>query len=377
MKLIYIDNARIPTEKAHGVHIMKMCEALANIKIEEQSLTVELIVPKRINKIKENPFNYYDVEKNFKITKIPCIDLSFFWPNFFTFYLQKISFIVILKFFLIFKKYDILYTREQFMGLLFRKYIVESHIYKDSIIYRLTWKNAAKIITVTSFLKDKILSIGKKEVYVAPDAVDFKKFNISVNKREARKELRLPEDKLLIGYVGMFKTMGVEKGVDVSIRSLIKFKTKTYLVLVGGSKEDILFYQNLVDKLGLSENVIFAGKVPHSVVPVYLKAFDILIAPFPDLAHFRYYMSPLKIFEYMAAKRPIVVTDLPSIREVLDEKSAVFVKPNSQDDLIKGIEKLIENENFRDSIASHAHKIAEERFTWEKRAFNILNFILN
>ena len=88
-------------------------------------------------------------------------------------------------------------------------------------------------------------------------------------------------------------------------------------------------------------------------------------------------MSPLKIFEYMAAKRPIVVTDLPSIREVLDEKSAVFVKPNSQDDLIKGIEKLIENENFRDSIASHAHKIAEERFTWEKRAFNILNFILN
>ena len=89
MKLIYIDNARIPTEKAHGVHIMKMCEALANIKIEEQSLTVELIVPKRINKIKENPFNYYDVEKNFKIKKIPCIDLSFFGRIFSLFICKK------------------------------------------------------------------------------------------------------------------------------------------------------------------------------------------------------------------------------------------------------------------------------------------------
>ena len=74
MKLIYIDNARIPTEKAHGVHIMKMCEALANIKIEEQSLTVELIVPKRINKIKENPFNYYDVEKNFLLSYLSALE---------------------------------------------------------------------------------------------------------------------------------------------------------------------------------------------------------------------------------------------------------------------------------------------------------------
>ena len=68
-KLVYIANARIPTEKAHGIQIMKMCEAFS-----AQVVDVELVLPRRLNRIKENPFDYYGVKKNFKITKLPTID---------------------------------------------------------------------------------------------------------------------------------------------------------------------------------------------------------------------------------------------------------------------------------------------------------------
>ena len=378
MKLIYIDNARIPTEKAHGIHIMKMCEAFGKAKINGELVCVELVVPKRLNGIKKDPFAYYEVEKVFKITKIPCVDLTFIWLNMFTFWLQEISFLVATKVYLVFKKFDFLYTREQLSGLFFKNYVVESHIYKDTYFYKKTWKKAAKIISITTFLRNKLLELGKREadILVAPDAVDFKKFNILISKEEARKKLNLPGDKILIGYVGMLKTMGVEKGVDVSIRSLLNLKENISLVLVGGMEDDILYYTDLAREIGVLERVVFIGNVPHSAVPLYLKSFDILIAPFPDAAHYKSCMSPLKLFEYMASGRPIIVTDLPSIREVLDEESAIFIKPNSHHDLGKAINNLVENKNLGEKIANQAHKLVQEKFTWEKRTSNILNFIL-
>ena len=63
-KIIYIANVRLPTEKAHGIQTTKMCEAFGNYGLE-----VELVIPWRFNKIKENTFNYYGVKENFKIKK--------------------------------------------------------------------------------------------------------------------------------------------------------------------------------------------------------------------------------------------------------------------------------------------------------------------
>jgi len=64
MKIYYLANARIPTEKAHGFQIMKMCEGFAN-----QGVNVELIIPQRYNYIKDDPFKFYGIRNNFKIKK--------------------------------------------------------------------------------------------------------------------------------------------------------------------------------------------------------------------------------------------------------------------------------------------------------------------
>ena len=73
MNFVYIANARIPTEKAHGIQIMKMCEAFASLGID-----VELVVPWRFNSIHVDSFEYYGVKRVFKIVKIPSLDLTAF-----------------------------------------------------------------------------------------------------------------------------------------------------------------------------------------------------------------------------------------------------------------------------------------------------------
>ena len=69
MKIIYIANIRLPTEKAHGIQIMKMAEALAN-----QGINLELLVPARRNDLTEDPFAFYGIKKNFQIKKVACLD---------------------------------------------------------------------------------------------------------------------------------------------------------------------------------------------------------------------------------------------------------------------------------------------------------------
>ena len=84
-KIMYIANARIPTEKAHGLAIMKMCEAFARQRTE-----VELVVPRRLNPIQDDPFEYYDVERNFSLVKLPSIDLV--WIGRIGFLVQLVTF---------------------------------------------------------------------------------------------------------------------------------------------------------------------------------------------------------------------------------------------------------------------------------------------
>ena len=92
MKLYYLSNLRIPTEKAHGIQIVKMCEAFALSGLE-----VELIVPMKYNEIKEDPYNYYNVKKIFKIIKLFYLDFSKFFHNKIGFFLQTATFLISAK----------------------------------------------------------------------------------------------------------------------------------------------------------------------------------------------------------------------------------------------------------------------------------------
>src|SRR3989344_4089836 len=69
MRILYLANVRLPTERAHGVQIMKMCEAFANL-----GHTVELFIPRTFNHLTEDPFDWYAVKRVFRLRTVPSFD---------------------------------------------------------------------------------------------------------------------------------------------------------------------------------------------------------------------------------------------------------------------------------------------------------------
>jgi glycosyltransferase involved in cell wall biosynthesis len=194
--------------------------------------------------------------------------------------------------------------------------------------------------------------------------------------RLARKKLGIKNQSKIFGYVGTLKTMGMEKGVATAIRCLKNLPVEYSLYVVGGEKEDIEYYKKISDNEGISDRVIFAGKVSHGDVPLHISACDCLVAPFPENEHYSYFMSPLKIFEYMASKRPMVVSDLPSLREVLrDGDTALFIRPDNSADLAQAILKVCSDTDLYKKLSENAYKDVLENYTWKKRAEKILSFI--
>jgi len=369
MKLIYVANVRMPTEKAHGIQIMKMCEAFSN-----QGLEVELIIPWRFNKIKRDPFKYYKIKKNFKIKKIFSLDLIPLNIPRIGFWIQSISFAKLLFFYLLFKKSDIIYSRDSFslylVSFLKKSLIYESHVFPNNIFFhRRVFEKSKAIITITQKLKDLFIKKGidKNKVLVAADGVDLEDFNIKIAKEEAKKELNLPLNKKIVMYIGLFDKW---KGYLTLLKSSKFFEDKQIkLVMIGGTEKQV---QDLKKEY---PNIIFLGYLPYVNLPLNQKAADVLVIPNSgQMAISKYYTSPLKLFSHMVSRRPIVASDLPSLREVLNENNAILVEPDDPKDLAQGIKQALKNTNFSAKISLQAFQDVQ-KYTWMVRVKNILFFI--
>lgn len=378
MKLLYILNQRLPIEKAYGLQVAKMCEAFA-----DYGLNVNLVFPTRKDPIKQDFFNFYSIKRSFGFKKLSSPD--FYFPG----KLDKIavaikSFIsaLVLVFYSIFRKTDLIYSRDElplyFLSFFKKNLVFEAHRFseKRAFFYRKFKNKNLKIITISKGLENKFINFGFKSsnILVAHDGVDLKEFNVDISKEKAREKLNLPQDKILLGYVGQLKTMGMEKGIDFVFEALKRLPENVIFILVGGEDGDIKFYKKLSEGKNLSRKVLFIGRVKHNLIPYYLKCFNILLMPFPNIEHYAFYMSPLKLFEYMASRRPIVATNLPTIREVLNEENSVLVKPDDPDDFARGIKKILEDSNLAEKINKKAFEDVKN-YTWQKRAERILEFI--
>lgn len=380
MEMKYITNTRMPTEKAHGYQICKMCEEFSNAGVD-----VELIVPTRKNKIYKSIFEYYSINNNFKIRYIKVFDFLRFEKFFLNkaFYLNTIFFLIRLVFIKI-KKEDLIYTRDDKLLPLFmffkRRVIWECHsLPKKSNKYSNIFKSCYRFIVLTNELKNMLIDSGVdcKKILVSPSAVDISKFDINIKKDDARKELKLPIDKIILGYTGNFKTNGMDKGINDILKAIKILNNKNFLfVAVGGSSEDINFYKKISQDIGVDDQVIFLERVDLSKLAVYQKSFDILLMPFPFNKHYAYFMSPLKMFEYMSSGRPIIASNLPSICEILDEKACLFCNSDDPFDLANKIINLSGNELLAENLSKEAYKKVFD-YNWENRAKKIIQFIKN
>ena len=116
------------------------------------------------------------------------------------------------------------------------------------------------------------------------------------------------------------------------------------------------------------------GHRPHIEIPYWLKAADVLILPNSAKEKIsQFYTSPMKMFEYMASQKPIIASELPSIKEVLNENNAILVESDNFKALARGIEKALKDNELSDKISQRAYSDVQD-YTWQKRAENILNF---
>jgi len=376
MKISYIVNARIPTEKAHGYQIMKMCESFA-----ERGAAVTLYTPNRRNSIKTNPFEYYNLQKIFKIKKFSCIDLLGHLPvDRFWFLLQNFSYALnIAIHFILASRSRIIFTRDEistaFLILLGFRPVYELHNWSENnFILLYVVKRCRRIVAISQGLRRELIDYGidENKILVARDAVDLEQFDIPDKKAQYREELNLPIMDRIVLYTGhLYKWKGVYTLADAAQMLPDGYQ----VIFVGGTNLHIDKFKKYFEGLKIG-NIKVIGHVPHELIPKYLKAADCLALPNSAKEKISSeYTSPLKLFEYMASKRPIIASNLPSLREVLTDKSCFYFNPDDSGDLARVINKVLNNPKSAETISNQAfHDV--QNYTWDQRAKKILDCAL-
>ncbi|HUY62288.1 MAG TPA: glycosyltransferase [Candidatus Paceibacterota bacterium] len=382
MTLYYVANDRVPTAKAYGYTITKMCDRFAAL-----GAAVTLVLPSRTGADSDTLFSYYALPRTFSVRTLACIgsgEPKTSWLYTIRLYVQNLSFAVAFLFMPI-ERDAVIYLRNLYLvplaRLKTRNVFVETHyLHAREKRLRSFFRMAKGVIVTTNALKEALARFGvsPEAVHVAHDAVDLSTFDIELSKVDARAALALPTDAYLALYSGSFRTMGMDKGITTILEALAHIGALDRPVLflaVGGNDTDVAYYEALARKLGVADCSRFVRRMPLDVLAKYQKAADVLLMPFPRNEHYTYYMSPLKMFEYMAAKRPIVASNLPAIREVLDETTASIVEPDAPEKVAKAMRRIFLDSASGERLAEAAYRKVREGYTWDMRAEQVLKFI--
>jgi glycosyltransferase involved in cell wall biosynthesis len=361
MKILYLAAIRLPTEKAHGLQIMKTCEALADAGAE-----VELVVPHRKNHLSDDPFAYYEVRRSFKITQIESIDLV--EQGSFGFASSLISFAESAHFLESFWEADIVYGRDAlvlaqylFLG---RTLVYEAHT-KPTFISKVVARRAARVVVISEGLRTAYEKTGikKEKIILAPDGIDLAAFSNSESKNAARTRLGLPNNAKIAMYIGKIDT---GKGAYVLCEAGQKLRDNEVVALIGGEEKQI---EDLKKKY---PTVHFLGPRPYRELANNQAAADVLVIPNSKKElDSSTYTSPLKLFSSMASGIPIVAADVPALREVLTDATAYFFIPDDPESLAHAIANAFEQQAIANEKAAKARDMAE-KFTWKARAKKIL-----
>ena len=372
--MFLIFHGRFPSEKAAGLFAGKSAEAFA-----KEGIDVTLVVPRRLGRIKADPYQYFSLEKNFEIKYLPTIDL-FQVP-----FLKRFAFRLSLVFFsfttlgFIFGagkiKDSIIYSNEtlplMFLSFFSKNCFYEMHDFpeKKKSFYKELFRRVKGIIVHNRWKMENIKSefgISEEKLFYEPNAVDLVDFDIDISKEDAREKLGLPKDKKIVVYTGHLYGW---KGTDTLARAG-KSLNDVLIYFVGGTSEDVDKYQDKYE----SHNIVFVGNKKHSEIPLWQKSADLLVIPNSAREPIgKFYTSPMKLFEYMASRVPILASRVPAIEELVDDSSAFFFEPDNEEDLKNKIETAL-GENSRESKSMSAYNKVLE-FTWQKRAGRIIKFL--
>jgi glycosyltransferase involved in cell wall biosynthesis len=374
MKIACITSSQIPSSTANSIQAMKVCHALAEVADQ-----VRLWVPGSSEAAWETLANHYGLHKPFEIHWEPSqqllkrYDLAFkavqqarSWGAqlVYTWMPQAAVMALMQHIPAILEMHDLPTGR---MG---------PHLFRQFIQQR----NRKRMLAITHSLLKRLedeyhFKLSPDEVQIAPNGTDCERYENLPEPEEARRLLNLRSG-FTVGYTGHFYS---GRGVELMIQLVQAFPDINFL-FVGGQPEKVVSWQGYLQQSNI-RNAHMTGFVENARLPLYQAAADILLMPYEQNiagssgGNSADICSPMKMFDYMAAGRAIITSDLPVIREVLNENNAVFCAPEENEAWGKAIEALIANPQRCAQLGAQARKDAG-RYSWRGRAERALEGLI-
>lgn len=377
-RILYITNARIPTEKAHGLQIVRTVENLVGVGAK-----VKLVVPRRRNPIKDKAEDFYHCTHALDIKYLPnpFLFIENILPELF-FPLSRLNFAFLALLYITHSRYEVVYTRDLilacFVSVLSKKTVVyEDHEPKKSklFLYKFFLKHIDKKVIVAKGLERlyEEFKLPKSEYVWVPNGVDIKAVE-SANRDHSiwQEAFGIPENHQVVLYTGHFYSW---KGVYTLLDSAKFLPDNFSLVLIGGRADDQASVKEYIKGNNLNK-VYLCDFMPQIEVLKYVRSADVLVIPntAKDSRSLEF-TTPIKLFEYMAAGVPIVASDIPSLRFYLEHKvNAWLFEPDNPESLSEGIKRVGSDTELGSQLSSKS-KADVVSYTWRERAKRIINFI--
>lgn len=367
MKIAYLSNSIIPSRYANSVHVMKMCQAFAknghDITLFARFGQVSMM----------DDFSRYGVSQCFNICKSWRPKMLFSKKVRLSIYNWQIR-----------RKInsggslpELLYGRDinafRTLAGLGIPMIYESHFApKDThdltdFEYVFRSPNFKRLVVISNALARQFSEIfpwlPQEKILVAHDGAD-------IPTEDSSEVANWPGDKnrLQAGYVGHLYP---GKGMEI-IAEIAPLAPNVDFHIVGGMSKDIKYWQQKCKV----DNLHFHGHVDHGKLGGYFRHFDVVLAPYLR-GKVNDTRSPLKLFEYMAVKRPILASDIPVLKEVLrHNENAFLVNPDDSSKWVDALCELQSSPELRNYLANQAYEEFVSEYTWEKRAKRVVAEVL-
>lgn len=373
MKIAYISTAEVPSNRANSLQVMKVCQALVQL-----GHFVQLYLPTSRNVAWEELAETYGLTERIPINRLPSSSL-----------LKRMDFTLASLAHARREKADLVYTRMVWTALLARLggflTVLELHDQPvgrfGPMVYR--WyirSNKPKLtVYITRALKQQVdqhsgAAAIPAEAIIAPDGVDLDRYRDLPEPSQARIALGLPDEFTAVYTGGFYPGRGLEM-----MEPLAQAFPQVRFMWIGGDAEQVNTWSVRLAERGIS-NVTLTGHISNQRVPLYQAAADILLLPYGHKfggsggGNIAGVSSPLKLFEYLAVGRAILASDLPVLREVLNEDLAVFYPPEDFSALCSSFAGLLADSGKRNQLGNAAAKAAQA-YDWRARMSMILDAV--
>ena len=375
----YVSPSSIPSSSANSVHVVMQCAALLSEGVDLRVFANRTV--RDLADFKESVSRAYGVD-------LEKADLVTFHDKYKKFLNARIALLALFKLILR-KKPTLVLSRNLYFSfiysvvfgkpLLFETHQVEYGFRKSLQRWTMT-RPWVKTIVVSKKLEEILTSehgVSPSRAIVLPDAApDGLELTRKSKRRQRLYQLtQVPSGnwKSVCGYFGqLYEGRGIE-----IIEGMARERPGVLFLVYGGDPKDVACRREVNRNF---PNIFFGGHVAHPEAQELMRCVDILLMPYQSKVSIGVkghdtgrWMSPMKMFEYMASGVPIISSDLSVLREVLlDEENAILVSPSDQREWCEALDRLSYDASLADSIGQRAHQDYRERYTWGVRARAIL-----